>query len=130
MRNFILLMPVILLFFLTACGKYNYSYIFGVDKSIIRTGNHHKDGDVISLKMSPEAFSKLKVDAKTIGFITWYPIDEHGGITSGKFCLKGTPGNNLVFSAKTMTLDGFTPVIAYDDKTQIVYFIIADGIGG
>lgn len=131
MRILIFLTSVFCLFFLTACSKYNYSYIFGVDESIIRNGNHHKEGDVVSLKMSSEVFNKLKADAEKIGFVTWHPVDEHGGIASGKFCIKGTPGgDNLIYSVKNTIIDGCKPVIAYDEKTQTVYFIIADAIGG
>lgn len=131
MRKFIFFTPVIFLLLLTGCGKYNYSNIFGVDKSVINKGKYQKGGDVLLLHMSHDEFNKLKGDAKKTGFIDWYPVDVYSGITSGKFRLKGTPGgDNLIYSVKNTVIDGCKPVIAYDEKTQTVYFIISDGIGG
>jgi hypothetical protein len=130
--------PYIFLFLIIAssiicfagCEKYNYSQVFGIDKTILANGENIDGGEGKIIKLNIADFEKLKPDMARNGFINWVPVDIYYGIKSKKFQLKGKENDKIMFSAKKEALDGVSPVISYDSEANLLYLIFSDGIGG
>ncbi len=115
-----------LLILLTGCGKFNYEYMFPVDREIHQRAQTIPGADGFECTIFPAEFGKLKNDIKH-RFPEWRKIDETIIIYSGdKFELVIKPEDAALYT-RGEPFDGYEPVIVYYPAQNKVIFLAANG---
>jgi len=106
----------------------NFTDIKIFDENLYLSGIVVDNTDVMKVKVPNGRFKKLQKDLQNKGYSEWTPLST---LESKNFSIAYKDNAGLIYSISPhRRTDGLIPVVVYDTKKNILYMIIAEGVGG